>query len=169
GHSLGRKRVVPNYHLEWADVIYAPGQLEARGYTGGEMITGALVETSGPASAIRLLPDRDNIQPIRDDVCVIDVEILDEQGRVVPIADPQVYFTIDGPGKIIGVGNGNPSSHEPEQGKPRSAARRAFNGRCQAIIQPDGQPGDRITFSAHSAGLLGAVVEIHLLESIESG
>ncbi|MBE0697284.1 MAG: glycoside hydrolase family 2 protein, partial [Anaerolineaceae bacterium] len=61
GHSLGRKRVVPNYHLEWEDVIYAPGRLEARGYTGGEMITGALVETSGPASAIRLLPDRDNI------------------------------------------------------------------------------------------------------------
>ncbi len=87
----------------------------------------------------------------------MDVEIIDAQGRVVPTADPRVYFDNSGPGRIIGVGNGDPSSHEPEQANHR----RAFNGRCQAILQPTGQPGTMV-FTASAAGLAKASVEIKL-------
>ena len=31
---------------------------------------------------------------------------------MVPTADNEILFTLEGAGKIIGVGNGNPSSHE---------------------------------------------------------
>jgi len=40
---------------------------------------------------------------------------LDSEGRTHPTADADINFSIEGPGRIIGVGNGNPSSHEPEQ------------------------------------------------------
>jgi beta-galactosidase len=41
--------------------------------------------------------------------------VLDAQGRIVPIADNDIKFDVQGGGKIIGVGNGNPASHEPDQ------------------------------------------------------
>jgi len=34
---------------------------------------------------------------------------------MVPDAENEIYFSITGPGRIIGVGNGNPSSHEPDR------------------------------------------------------
>jgi beta-galactosidase len=35
--------------------------------------------------------------------------------RLVPTADNGIEFTLKGPGIIIGVGNGDPASHEPEK------------------------------------------------------
>jgi beta-galactosidase len=157
GRSLGCKPVIPNYHLEWANVLYEPGRLEAAGYRGGQVVASARVETTGPACGIRLLPDRTRIQAERSDVCVMDVEIIDEQGRVVPSASQLVHFEVAGAARIIGVGNGDPSSHEPEQANYR----RAFNGHCQAILQPAAHPGT-VLFTARADGLLPAAVEIQI-------
>jgi beta-galactosidase len=165
GRSLGRKQAMRNDHLEWADVIYEPGRLEAKGYLDGKVAASACVETTGPAQSIRLLPDRSSIAASRNDICVVDVEIVDAQGRVVPTADPQVFFTISGPGQIIGVGNGDPSSHEPEH----ASQRRAFHGRCQAILQPVEQTGGSIQFGAHTEGLHSAEITIQLTPSLIPG
>ena len=67
------------------------------------------------AAAIRLIPDRTRIAADGSDVAVVSVQVLDAQGRIVPTADNTVSFEIDGPGRIIGVGNGDPVSHEPDQ------------------------------------------------------
>jgi beta-galactosidase len=49
------------------------------------------------------------------DVGVNKVAIKDTKGRIVPTADNLVKFSIEGPSKIIGTGNGNPSNHEPDK------------------------------------------------------
>ncbi len=67
------------------------------------------------------------------DVAVIRVAIKDAKGRVVPIADNLVTFSIEGPGKIIDTGNGNPSSHEPD----KASQRLAFNGYCLVLVQSE--------------------------------
>ena len=66
------------------------------------------------------------------------VAIKDAKGRVVPTADNLVEFSIEGPGKIIGTGNGNPSSHEPD----KASRRMAFNGYCLVLVQSDKQTGE---------------------------
>jgi beta-galactosidase len=71
-------------------------------------------------------------------VAVISVSINDSKGRVVPTANNLVTFSIDGPGRIIGTGNGNPSSHEPD----KASQRMAFNGYCLVIVQADNQSGE---------------------------
>lgn len=152
--SLGRKPMPRNSHLEW-NVNYAPGVLLARGFTGGKMIAEARQETTGAPTAIRLTPDRQTISADGEDVAIFTVAILDENNRIVPIADNEVSFTLTGPGKIIGVGNGDPSSHEPD----KATQRKAFNGLAQAIVQARKQPGD-IVLSAHSSGLRSATVKI---------
>jgi beta-galactosidase len=45
---------------------------------------------------------------------VVTVQVADAQQRLVPDASNEIAFAISGPGKIIGVGNGDPSSHEPD-------------------------------------------------------
>jgi beta-galactosidase len=40
--------------------------------------------------------------------------VTDAQGRVVPVAADLIHFELSGPGKILGVGNGDPSCHEPD-------------------------------------------------------
>ena len=49
-----------------------------------------------------------------EDVSVITVSVTDAQGRVVPVADNHIQFDLEGPGRILGVGNGDPSCHEPD-------------------------------------------------------
>jgi beta-galactosidase len=66
-----------------------------------------------------------------------------------------VTFKISGSGRLIGVGNGNPSSHESDKGDQR----RAFNGLCMAIVQASKQPGDLVV-EASSPGLEPALVKI---------
>jgi beta-galactosidase len=49
--------------------------------------------------------------------------VTDAQGRRVPVATNLVHFELSGPGKMIGVGNGDPSSHEPDVFLPQPVTR----------------------------------------------
>lgn len=152
GQSLRKKRMIPNGHLVWK-VRYVPGELVAKAYRAGHLAATKVVATTNPPTRIHLEPDRDTMAVDGRDVAIVRVSIRDDQGRVVPIADNEVAFTVEGPGKIIGVGNGDPSSHEPD----KSTRRRAFNGYCLAIVQAGDEPG-KITLKATSPGLLPAAI-----------
>ena len=156
GKSLGKKRMARNSHLEW-EVAYAPGKLEARGYTGGEQVATSLVETTGAPVALRLRPDRTEIRADNQDVSMVAVAVVDAEGRVVPTADNEVTFTVSKDARIIGVANGDPSSHEPDKANKR----RAFNGLCVAIVQSSRTPGE-IRLTAESRGLESASVIIRV-------
>jgi beta-galactosidase len=112
GNSLGSKAMPRNGHLEWS-VAYHPGVLEARGTTAGAVVATTRVATTGKAVRLNLAAGRASIRADGRDVCVLTVSASDEQGRFVPTADNLVTFQVKG-GRAIGVGNGDPSSHEPE-------------------------------------------------------
>lgn len=112
--SLGKKPMPKDGHIEWP-VKYTPGTLLAKGYRNGKEIIKTQVETTGNASAIQLIADRSAIKADGEDVSVVTVKINDAKGLNVPIANDEVTFSIEGPGKIIGVGNGDPASHEPDR------------------------------------------------------
>jgi beta-galactosidase len=119
GASLGKQEMKPNSKLSWL-VKYAPGTLSAKGYAAnGNVIAETKVETAGGATQILLAPDRKTINADGEDVAVFTVSALDAQGRVVPVAENKINFAIEGTGKIIGVGNGDPSCHEPDVFVPK--------------------------------------------------
>ncbi len=153
GQSLGKKEMPRNGSLEWK-VVYAPGVIEARGYRGGKVVETKKVETTGAAAKIVLTPDRTALTADNQDVSVITVSALDAQGRAVPVADNLVKFEITG-GKIIGVGNGDPASHEAD----KASERKLFNGLAQVIVQTTHTAGP-IVLRAKSDGLSEAVVEL---------
>ncbi|MFO1475201.1 MAG: beta-galactosidase GalA [Verrucomicrobiota bacterium] len=114
GKSLGRQPMKPNSKLSWK-VAFAPGVLSAKGFDGaGKLIAETRVETTGEPVRIQLAPDRKTISADGQDVSVFTVSAVDAQGRVVPVAQNAVHFAVEGAGNIIGVGNGDPSCHEPD-------------------------------------------------------
>jgi beta-galactosidase len=155
GKSQGVRDVVPNHHVEWS-VPYAPGVIEAHGYKAGKLILRERRETAGPAAALRITADRPRLRADGQDVAILKVEVLDAKGRPVPRAADLVTFTVAGPGQVIGVGNGDPTSHEADV----ASQRKAFNGLCQAIVRTRrGEAGDlRVTASA--PGLKAATVSV---------
>lgn len=150
GRSLGKKNVQPNSHLEW-NVVYQPGILEAKGNRHGKILTDR-VETTGNPSMLRLFQDRINIRADGQDISVINVIVADENGLEVPDASNLIQFHINGKGKIIGVGNGDPSSHEADKMAEGTWKRHLFNGKCQVIVQSDTQQG-QIVLDVSSEGI----------------
>lgn len=151
GVSQGKQTVTPLRHLEWK-VRYTPGSLIAKGSRKGAHLE-ARRETTGAPAAIRLAADRNVLFADNADLAVVTVEIIDAQGRVVPTAGNKVAFSLSGPGKLIGVGNGDPTCLEPDQGTSRSA----FNGLAQALVQTRRDAGE-IALRADAEGLVGAVL-----------
>jgi len=151
GRSLGRKAMPRNRHLEWR-VPYAPGKLEAIGYNGGQIVARDVRETTSVPAAIELLADR-RVATIHD-VLILNASIVDAKGRVVPTASNLLRFSVNG-GKIIGVGNGNPNSLEPDV----ASQRKAFNGFAQAILRIGNDRGP-VDISVASLGLKGTRLRI---------
>lgn len=136
GKSVGRQKAVPYKKLIW-DLVYKPGKLEARGYKAGKLVTKDVIETTTDPAEVSLNSDVNTIKADGSDVAIIKVAIKDAKGRIVPTANNLVKFSIEGPGKIIGVGNGNPNSHEPDKASERTA----FNGYCMVLVQSNKQAG----------------------------
>lgn len=137
GKSIGKQKATPHKKLIW-DLVYRPGKLEARGYKGGKVITKDVIETTTAPAQVALTSNCKTMKADGRDVAVIRVAIKDAKGRIVPTANNLVQFSIEGPGKIVGTGNGNPSSHEPD----KASRRMAFNGYCLVIVQAAGVPGE---------------------------
>jgi beta-galactosidase len=146
GVSLGRKLLNRQNHLEWK-VPYSPGNLQAVGYRHLSPVITNTWTTSWTPTAIALWPDRDTILADGRDVSVVTVAALDAQGKIVPTASNTVSFSVSG-GAIIGVGDGDPASHEADKGTQRSL----FNGLAQVIVQSTNVPAS-ITLTVTSSGL----------------
>ena len=149
GKSLGRKPMEKNGHLEWT-VKYEPGALLARGYNDGKEIITDKVETTGKPAAIQLAPDRATIKADGMDVSVITIQVNDAQGRMVPVAGNEITFGLQGPGKIIGVGNGDPSSHEPDKYFEQVSSVPVGSWRRQAVNSVANRPEVALDFDDSS-------------------
>jgi beta-galactosidase len=145
GRSLGRQTVTRNAHLAW-QVPYEPGRITAHGFRGGRRILTAERQTTGAPARIGLSSDRRQLAP--GEVAVVRAAVLDGQRREVPTASNRIAFDVSGDAALLGVGNGDPRSLEPDHATTRSA----FNGLAMALIQA-GPKGGPIRLEARSEGL----------------
>jgi beta-galactosidase len=143
-------RTTSDLHLAW-DVPYEPGSIKAVGTKDGKVVVEQEIATTGDAAAIELTVDRNSIRAGRLDVAHVSVRIVDAQGRLMPDADHDVAFQVTGEGKLTGLDNGDPASHEDF----KAARRKAFHGMCLAIVQSTAKKG-QIRVAASAAGLKGA-------------
>jgi beta-galactosidase len=152
GRSQGRKAMPRNRHLAW-QVPFAAGKLEAIGYNHGRAAAHDTRETSGLPGAVRIMVDRRAAR--KGEVVIASAYVIDVRGLLVPTADNLLHFVASN-GEVIGVGNGNPNSIEPDV----ASQRKAFNGLAQAIVRVASGPVD---ISVASNGLTGSRVRVFAL------
>lgn len=157
GESQGKHTREPYRKVRW-EVPYAAGKVEAVGYdVGGEEQIRTTLQTVGAAAKIELTPASVGVEADGASLVIVNVGANDAEGRAVPTADHAIDFEFSGSVSLLGVGNGNPTSHEPEQA-PR---RKLFNGTAQLILRVSAGAGS-ITVKALAADLESDVLEIEI-------
>ena len=102
---------------------------------------------------------RDRFCEYGEDLSVVNVTVSDAVGREVPDAANLLRFEVNGDGRILGVGNGDPSSHEPDKCPAGKWQRSLFGGKCQIIVQSTRRTGT-LELHAWGEGIQQAVVTI---------
>lgn len=157
GKSLGRReKGAYEYRLRWDDIKYEPGELKVVAYKNGKKWTENSVKSTGEPNALKATADRSTIHADGKDLAFITVEISNEEGLTVPLADNPISFSIEGPGKIVATDNGDPTN----MNEFHSTGRKAFNGMVLAIIQSEARTTGTIRITAESPGLKKDTVQI---------
>lgn len=162
GKSLGRKTMPRNGHLAW-DAVYQPGKVTATGYKNGKKAMTAKVETSGAPAKINATADRQLIKADNHDVAVVNITLSDSKKRFVPDGCVTLDLTVDGPVRILGVGNGDPAwqdAERPADPMSRTFKVKTFNGMAQVILQAAGNEAATATLAVSSEGLQPATVSV---------
>ena len=141
GKSMGVKKLDWQGWAEWSSVTYSPGNLTANALSAqNDVLATHTIESTGAPAKIVAHVDVPNESTGTGSALVLDGQdagmvhaaIVDSKGHVVNSASNIVTFrVVSGPGRIIGVGNGNPSCHEPNKADSRSA----YHGLARVIIQ----------------------------------
>ena len=163
GKNLGRQIMPRDGHLKWK-AVYKPGKVVAVGYKGGKRVLTRTVETTGAPAKLVLEADRRELLADGRDVAVVTVKVCDAAGRVVPDASPSLSISLEGPGRIIGAGNGNPSypgADHPDNPQCRAFSFHAFNGLCQVLVQSGSEPAV-LELSVGSGGLQAGSLKLEL-------
>ena len=141
GVSVGVQNVRWLGWAEWNNLTYAPGSLTAFAkISSRESVAEYFVETVGRPMGLIMAIDAPynwtgtgrTLVLDGQDAALIRAYVVDIQGNPIPSSSHNVSFRIvSGPGRIIGVGNGNPNCHEPNKATWRSA----YHGLVRAVVQ----------------------------------
>ncbi len=145
--------VLPRYRLVWDDVVYQPGEIKAVAYgRNGRKLGEEVLRTAGAAAKVVLSPEA---KTLADGLVFVKVSLADAKGTFVPRDRRRVSFGVEGPGKIVSVGNSNPrgldsfkdvSSHPLEGGRAGLFLRRTGPGKVVLSASADGLETARATF-----------------------
>jgi beta-galactosidase len=131
GTSLGTRAFdgKNDMHLEWL-VPYQPGELKVVARKEGKVAATMSHHTAGAPAEISISADQSALDPATRDLSYVTIRVEDENGNFAPKAAKWVNIQIEGPGRLVGSGGGDPLSHTPFQANTF----RTFNGLGLAII-----------------------------------
>lgn len=147
GNSLGEKKMTDEGQIVWM-VPYQKGELKAIAKNNSNPIVEIKHSSAEKATTIQLKSDKTSVTANRTDVVHIEISVVDENGTMHPDANNLIEFEVSGPGKIIGVENGDILDLSPH----KVNYRKAFNGKCLLLIQTTDEKGT-IEVKATSNGL----------------
>jgi len=165
GTSLGTRAFDEknDMHLEWL-VPYQPGELKVVARKEGKVAATMSHHTAGAPARFSVSADQTSLDPARRDLSYLTIRMEDENGNFVPTASKWVHIQIEGPGRLVGSGGGDPSSHTSFQANTF----RTFNGLGRVIIaatsgpEPEIRPG-----STRKPGEIIVRVNSKGMESVE--
>lgn len=115
--------------IHW-DIPYRPGCLKAVGYDGSSASASWEVPTTGRPYAIRAwLEEASTVHA--GDVLLLRMEVVDEEGRVVTLADNMITCHLSGPVRLLGLENAGGNAAD----NYRSDRLRCQNGRLLGYLK----------------------------------
>ena len=137
---LGRA-AMERYRLMWDEVTYQPGEIKVVAYDAeGNAVAEKVVRTAGKAAAIKLTPDRTELSADGEDLCYVNVSLIDKDGNPVPCDNRLVKVKVSGAGSFKAIANGDPTCLEPFQ-QPQM---HLFSGQLTVLVQSCTEAGDII-------------------------
>lgn len=150
------QKAMSRFRLMWDDVIYQPGELKVVAYDAdGNVVDDKVVRTAGKASSVRLVPDRRVIEADGEDLCFINVSLVDKDGNPVPVDDRLVKVKVTGAGRFKAIANGDPTCLESF----RTPQMHLFSGQLTILVESGSTPGD-IMVEVSAKGVKKAVLRI---------
>lgn len=156
GESQGRKEVQKWGHAAW-NATYASGFIEVVGYEKAGDEEGAenmRVETSGQAVGLvaKVMQGVGAEGVDRDGgVGKVEVQVVDADGRVVPVEEGEVLvkFEVSQGGRVVGTGSGNNVDHV----RDGSDTRAAYHGKCMGWVMAEGGGVEELVVKVSADGL----------------
>ena len=136
-------------------LLYEPGILKAVGMDDFKTDSVTLA-TAGKVAGLKLSADRKKIKADGQDLAFITIEMIDENGILVPNAENYLSFTAKGAGKIIATGNANLK----DSVSYKSHERNAWKGRALVVLKSANKSG-KITLKVTSPGLRSSSMTIY--------
>lgn len=118
-------------------VPYASGTLRAEGISDGKVCDTATLATAGAPVELRLTPDRSNLNADGQDLSFVVIEIVDAEGRTVPVANNQLTVKVDGAAVLQALGNADIKDEDAYSDNTH----RAWKGRALAVVRNNGRRG----------------------------
>lgn len=130
--SVVSKKVVDKnlYYARW-DVPFKEGKVQAIGYINGKKVTEQLLATAGNAVGFKLTAHKTTLRANKEDVVLIEVAIVDQDGSTIPNAVNELVVEVSGAGKLIGLDNGN----QRDITSFKTNTRKAFEGKLLITVQ----------------------------------
>ena len=130
--------------IHW-DVEYRPGTLTAEGFDAeGNLQATYAITTSDRPYQLRATLLEPEVSAAGGTAQVL-VEVLDEKGTIVKLADNMISCQVEGPARLLGLEN----SDNSDMSHPKARQRRAFQGYLVAYVQATGKAEPvTLTFSA---------------------
>lgn len=127
------------------DLPYKAGKLEIIGMDdNGKTICQYSIHTSERPAALEATADVKVLKK-ENDLAHVVVNVVDENGNPVILADDEITCRIEGPAKLLGL----EASNNSDMGNYNDNVQRAYHGRLLAYIQTTGEAGKvQIKFSA---------------------
>lgn len=124
--------------IHW-DIPYAHGELKAEGCDAhGNVLSDYVIKSSLRPYSLSVSVDKTVISG--REVAHVLVEVLDENGVVVKLADNEITCTIDGPATLLGLEGSNNS----DMSDYTDNTHRAYHGRLLAYISPGKGKGEAV-------------------------
>ncbi|MBQ9765408.1 MAG: DUF4982 domain-containing protein [Lachnospiraceae bacterium] len=139
--GMNTKATTNDLHLTF-DVPYEPGELMAEGYIGGEMVAKRIIKTT--KEAVKLVVTTDVTEVKQGGIIQLEIRTEDEDGLIVPTANPLVKLSIDGPAHLVGMDAGDLKDLTIYS----SPERKMFAGALLAVIMADAPGEAEVTLEA---------------------
>jgi beta-galactosidase len=158
GKTIAEQTVADGSITATFNIEYQQGTLVAKAFDDGKETGASILSTAGKPAAIRLIADRRIIKADPNDLSFVSVEIINDNGNIVPSVDGlEISFQLTGHASIAGVGNGDPEDMSSFQQNHK----KIYEGKALAIVRPIGTKGI-VTLTATAVGLTPGSVQIEI-------